>query len=170
MSLQNLNGVHSSLVQVVRRAAMLTKQPFQCTCGVRSDAAQLDAWRRKTSKLNGIPIGKTVGAVAGTGRGNHQVSLSDGLGHAVDLVPYIDGVILWTAVAPADQWKFIYPVADAMQAASVELGINVRWGGVWDLRLNDLHRGAAMLETDVAAYKRRHAGPDFIDGPHFELA
>ena len=45
-------------------------------------------------------------------------------GHAVDLAPYINGSIRW-------DWPLFYKIADAMKAASKELGITLEWGGDW---------------------------------------
>lgn len=168
-SLKNMVGVHPDLVRVNNHAVQVTTQDFGCECGVRSDAAQLDAFLRKASKLNGIAIGAVVNGVKGTGRGNHQINLGDGLGHAVDDVPYVGGVILWAAAPPAEQWRYIYPVADAMRAAAIAEKVRVRWGGVWDRLLNDLPAGPDALAGAVKAYQARHAGGDFLDGPHFEI-
>lgn len=184
-SLTAMFGVHPDLLRVNRRAISITTQDFGCTCGCRSDSAQLDAWLHHYSKLNGIAVGMTVKGIHGTGRGNHQPSLKDHLGHAVDNTPYVDvdgkSVILWSAYPLTDlkgdtiagngekQWQCIYPVAEAMRAAAIAENVKVRWGGVWDRALNDLKPGAAGLEAELKAYEARHAGPDFIDGPHFEL-
>jgi peptidoglycan L-alanyl-D-glutamate endopeptidase CwlK len=52
----------------------------------------------------------------------------------------------------------------------MEQGVSLTWGGVWDRRLNDLPADADGIEAAVKAYCARHPGPDFIDGPHYELA
>lgn len=169
-SRQNLAGVNTKVIQVVIYAIENSAVDFGVGEGVRGDAEQLRDWQRKASKLNGIPIGKTVNGIRGTGRGNHQLNLTDGTGHAVDLVPYVDGVILWSlGLSDTEQWDHIYPMAEAMRAAAVELNIGMRWGAVWDRRLNDLPAGAGQLKTEVATYAVRHKGPDFLDGVHFEL-
>lgn len=54
-------------------------------------------------------------------------------GHAVDLFPY---PLSW-------DWKYYYPIADAMKQAAKELGVNLEWGGDWE---------------------------SFRDGPHFQLS
>ncbi|KGA70305.1 phage major capsid, P2 family protein [Yersinia enterocolitica] len=56
-------------------------------------------------------------------------------GHAVDIVPLPNGKVSW-------EWKYFYPMADAMKQAAAELGIAVEWGGNWTT---------------------------FKDGPHFQL-
>lgn len=53
-------------------------------------------------------------------------------GHAVDLAPF---PISW-------DWKYFYPIADAMKLAASQLGTSLEWGGDWT---------------------------SFKDGPHFQL-
>ena len=53
-------------------------------------------------------------------------------GHAVDLAPY---PMSW-------DWKYFYPIADAMKEAAEELDVKIVWGGDWK---------------------------SFPDGPHFQL-
>jgi len=141
-----LKGVHPDLVAVVGRAIVLTVQDFTVHDGVRTLAQQKALVRTGASK---------------TLNSRHLIR-PDGFGHAVDLVPWIGGRPRW-------DWKPIYPIAAAMRRAAVERGVRIRWGGVWDRLLNDLPETAAGLEAAVRAYCTRHPGPDFIDGPHFEL-
>lgn len=54
-------------------------------------------------------------------------------GHAVDLVPY---PVSW-------DWEYFYPIAEAMETAAKELGVDLEWGGHWK---------------------------SFPDGPHFQLS
>jgi peptidoglycan L-alanyl-D-glutamate endopeptidase CwlK len=170
-STYHLADVHPLLVGVVKRAIQITNQDFCVETGVRSDEDQLDCWKRHTSKLNGILVGEVVCGIAGTGKGPHQKK-ADGFGHAVDLVPWVDGKIMWGVrpqLSDAEQWSRVYLVATAMQQAAVEKSVNIRWGGVWDRTLNDLQMGAARLAFEVQEYKKRHAGDDFLDGPHYEV-
>lgn len=86
----------------------------------------------------------------------------DGFGHAVDLVPYVNGKLRW-------EWPLIYPIARCMHAASIEHQLDLVWGGVWDRQLDELD--ANDLEGAVEAYvaRRRARGlKASIDGPHFE--
>lgn len=168
-SLTQLGQVHADLVRVVKAAIALSAQDFAVEQGLRSDADQMKAWKAGNSKLNGIAKGQTVGGVKGTGRGNHQADLTDGLSHAVDLTPWVDGMILWRAVPAAKQWNYIYPVAEAMRQAALAEKVTIRWGGVWDRMLNELDPGAAAMEQAVVDYRKRRAGKAFIDGPHYEI-
>jgi peptidoglycan L-alanyl-D-glutamate endopeptidase CwlK len=159
-SVLRLKQVHPDLASVIAKASMTCTQQFAVFEGVRSQADQLAAFQRHTSKLNGYPIGsRCPDGSPGTGMGKHQINPIDGYGHAVDLVPLVDLKFRW-------EWPLIYPIAAAMRDASIALGITLRWGGVWDRHLNDL---PDPLTTQVSNYCTRHDGPDFLDGPHYEL-
>ena len=136
-----LVGVHPDLVRVVDRAIQITMQDFTVHDGIRTVAEQ----KRYVAQ-----------GVSRTMRSKHLEGL------AVDLVPWIDGKLRWW-------WPPIYQVAAAMQVAARELSVPIRWGVVWDRRLNDLGLGASALEREGLDYNKRHAGSDFPDGPHFEL-
>lgn len=142
-----LKGVHPDLAAVVRWAIQLTPQDFVVHDGVRSPAQQRALVASGASK---------------TLRSRHLIQ-PDGFGHAVDLVPWIAGRPRW-------EWKPIYAIAAAVRQAACEWNVRLVWGGVWDRRLVDLPDTAQGLEAAVKAYCVRHPGPDFIDGPHYELA
>ncbi|MEP3431771.1 MAG: peptidoglycan-binding protein [Roseibium sp.] len=102
-SLNRLKGVHPDLVKVVKRAAEITKQPFQVTEGLRTLARQRQLVRRGASKtLNSRHLS----------------------GHAVDVVAKIGPRISWEV-------PLYYAIADAMKQAAEELGIPLEWGGDW---------------------------------------
>jgi len=140
-SLKELDGVHPDLVAVVKRAIELTSQDFSVHDGTRSMAEQ--------QKLLAKGASKTLDS-------RHLT------GHAVDLVPWINGKLRW-------EWEPIYVIADAVRVAARELGIPLRWGGAWDV---DFTNSSESTEDLVALYvaRRQAAGlRAFIDGPHFEL-
>lgn len=136
-----LVGVHPDLVRVVERAIQITRQDFTVHDGLRSVEEQREYVQRGVSK---------------TMKSKHLEGL------AVDLVPVINGQARW-------EWPPIYQIAAAMHAAAAELGVALRWGGVWDRNLNDLPGDSAGLQQAVRDYTARHPGPDFIDGPHYEI-
>ena len=142
-----LEGVHAHLVAVVERAAELSEVDFTVQEGLRSLETQQEYVRRKVSK---------------TLKSKHLVQ-ADGFGHAVDLVPWIAGQPRW-------EWGPIYDIAAAVRLAAIERGLAMTWGAVWDRRIADLPDGPDELKAAVKAYCDRHPGPDFLDGPHFELA
>lgn len=145
-SLANLQGVHPKLADVVERAISLTGQDFTVQEGLRTSARQ--------RALVASGASQTINS--------KHLQQPDGFGHAVDLVPWIDGTPRW-------EWGPIYLIADAVRLAAIELVVPIRWGGVWDRRLNDLPPGPAAIKAAVTQYTVRHPGPDFLDGPHMEL-
>jgi peptidoglycan L-alanyl-D-glutamate endopeptidase CwlK len=146
-STAELQGVHPTLVRIVQRAIVLTVQDFSVHDGVRTLEEQREYVRRGVSKT----------------MNSRHLPQADGHSHAVDLVPYINGQLRW-------EWGPIYNIAHAVDQAATELGVKLRWGAVWDRTMDQYGGSAAALKAEVEAYCRRHPGPDFIDGPHFELA
>ena len=138
----NLTGVHSDVVRVVRRAITITPVDFAVIEGRRTQARQDQLFAAKATK---------------TRNSKHTT------GDAVDLAAWVGGRHSW-------DWPLYYRLAEAMRDAAILEQVKLRWGGVWDRCLNDLH---GDLEDDVADYvKRRKALKPgeavFIDGPHFE--
>ena len=149
-SLAELTGVHPRLVAVVKRAIQLTDQDFSVHDGLRTEAEQREYVRRGVSK--------TMNSM--------HMKQRDGFGHAVDLVPYINGQLRW-------EWKPIFVIAAAVHAAALEVDVPLVWGGVWDRAFTDLTGTALGMEQAVNSYtaRRRAMGKTaFIDGPHWQLA
>ncbi len=148
-SLKELTGVHPQLVATVKRAIEITEQDFTVHDGIRSLEEQ------KRHVANGVS--KTM-------KSKHLD------GHAVDLVPWIDGKPRWW-------WPQIYQIAAAMYVAAREINAkSIYWGAVWDRPLLDLTPPCAnmsqladQLRKAGLAYNERHPGKDFPDGPHFEI-
>lgn len=145
-SITELQGVHPELVKVVKRAIAISKQDFVVNDGRRTLAEQREFVKKGFSK---------------TMKSRHLVQ-KDGLGYAVDLVPFINKKARW-------EWAGIWPIAAAMSQAAKELGVELTWGSVWDRRMSDYGGlGIAGLKAEVEAYKKRHKGSDFLDGPHYQ--
>ena len=142
-----LERVHPRLVSVVELAIGRSVQDFSVHDGARTQAEQDELVRRGASRT----------------RNSRHLVQPDGYGHAVDLVPWINGQLRW-------EWAPIYDIAAAMHAAAIELKVPLVWGGVWERQLNSLPAGRSAMKAAVEQYCLRHPGPDFIDGPHFELA
>lgn len=98
-----LRGVHSDLVLVVGKAIQITEVDFTVLEGVRTLKRQHILVARGASK---------------TLRSRHLT------GHAVDLGALVNGRIDWS-------WPLYHKIADAMKAASVELGISIESGRDW---------------------------------------
>lgn len=140
-SLSELEGVHPDLVSVVKRAIELTLQDFSVHDGIRTLAEQQELVNRGAST---------------TMKSRHIT------GHAVDLVPYINGKLRW-------EWEPIHKIADAVRTAAQDLNVPIRWGGAWDRRLTDLDDSPEDIVADYAARRRRAGKRVFLDGPHYEL-
>lgn len=149
-SLSRLQGVHPQLVAVAKRAIELTDQDFTVQEGLRTLATQQEYVRRGVSKtLN-----------------SKHLKQPDGFGHAVDLVPWINGQPRW-------EWPPIYKIARAVDDAAQALGVKLIWGGVWDMRMDEYGGSEAAMKAAVNGYvdRRRALGRTaFIDGPHYQLA
>lgn len=144
-----LAGVHPDIVRVVERAIQITTQDFAVHDGLRTEAEQTALVRKGASQ---------------TMNSMHRKQ-ADGFGHAVDLVPYINGQLRW-------EWDAIYPIAAAVKVAAAELNVPIRWGGCWQFMSQIKGSTAADMEKAVEAYgaARRRAGKRaFQDGPHFEI-
>jgi peptidoglycan L-alanyl-D-glutamate endopeptidase CwlK len=140
-SLHELDGVHPDLVAVTKRAIELTVQDFAVHDGIRT----LDEQK------------KLVASGASQTLDSRHIT-----GHAVDLVPVINGKLRW-------EWEPIYKIADAVRLAARELGIPIRWGGAWDINLTTSTDSPEDLVADYSARRRQAGKKAFIDGPHFEL-
>lgn len=113
-SLNRLDGVHPDLVKVVSRAIELSEIDFGVIEGLRTLGRQRE--------LVAAGASKTLDS-------RHLT------GHAVDLAAYVGSEVRW-------DWPLYNKIAEAMKAASTELGIPIEWGGDWK---------------------------SFKDGPHFQL-
>lgn len=146
-SKQELQGVHPNLVKVVELAIQLTSVDFGVHDGLRTMQEQRNYVARGVSR---------------TLRSKH-LPQSDGYGHAVDLVPYIGGRLRW-------EWGPIWHIALAVDEAATRLRVPIVWGAVWDKTMMQYGGSIDSLKKEVENYKYRHPGPDFLDGPHYQLA
>jgi peptidoglycan L-alanyl-D-glutamate endopeptidase CwlK len=140
----NLVGVDPRVALVVRRAILLTEIDFAVHEGVRTLERQ--------KKLVASGASRTLDSYHLTG-------------DAVDLVPYVDGVLRW-------EHALCNEVARAMLEASGQLGVRLVWGRVWDMELMELDPDDFEAERAlyVQRYQRIH-GPKkwpLDDAPHFQ--
>lgn len=148
-SRKELQGVHSDLIKVVERAIEITEQDFTVHDGIRTVEEQR----------------RYVNTGVSTTMNSKHLPQVDGKGHAVDLVPYINGKLRW-------EWGPIYKIAAAVRQAAIELKVPLVWGGVWNKKLAELPATADGLEDAVERYvaeRKRDGKRAFIDGPHYEL-
>ena len=142
-ALNELVGINPTLVSVVTLALKYSTIDFVVFDGLRTEQEQEALIRRGASR---------------TRDSYHLTS------HAVDLVPIINGIPKW-------DWDGCYQIACAMDKAATELKVAhlITWGGAWDRTLDTYGGDVDEYKKEVEAYKRRHPGPDFIDGPHFQI-
>jgi peptidoglycan L-alanyl-D-glutamate endopeptidase CwlK len=107
-SLGKLAGVHPDLVRVVKRAALMSDIDFTVMEGTRSVAQQ---------KLN---VAKGVS----TTMNSRHIPSKDGLAHAVDLVPLVNGKVTW-------DWPVFYKLEPIVKAAAAFEKVPIEWGGDW---------------------------------------
>ena len=139
-SLDKLKGVNPELVKVVKRAIQISKQDFAVNEGLRTIERQCQLVKSGASQtMNSRHIG----------------------GFAVDLVPIVNGKVSW-------DWRYFYAIAEAMQQSAKELGINVRWGGCWEV-INNKSGTAESWVDNYGSARRKLGKKAFTDGPHFEL-
>lgn len=100
-SLDKLKGVDKDLVAVIKRAIELTEVDFGVTEGIRTVERQQELYDKKLSQ---------------TMKSKHLI------GHAVDVVAYVDGKVSWDT-------KYYYTIAKAFKQAAKELNVSIRWGG-----------------------------------------
>lgn len=150
-SLARLDGVHPDLVRVVKRAIAMSAVDFSVVEGLRSLA------RQKVLVAQG----------ASTTLNSRHLPGTNGFGHAVDLVPYVDfdgdgkPELRW-------DWALCYKIAEAMKVAAVAENVPIRWGGCWDRSLMTLH-DPETASQDYINRRRAQGLRAFMDGPHFEL-
>jgi peptidoglycan L-alanyl-D-glutamate endopeptidase CwlK len=129
-SLLKMKGVHPDLIRVIKRASEISKVPFIVVEGLRTAARQRELLAAKATKtLNSRHI----------------------TGHAVDIVPILDGKPRW-------DWPLYLQLAAAVREAARVESVPIRWGGTW-----------SALHTIKGAITSAMLSKSFPDGPHFEL-
>ncbi len=140
-SLENLKGVKPDIVKVVKRAIEITSIDFMVFEGLRTVERQRQLVNKGASR---------------TMNSKHIT------GDAIDIIPIIGGKPNFA------DWENFYPLAKAMQQAAEELGVYVRWGGMW-ARVNKKGGEPKQWVADYVAARKASGLSAFIDGPHFEL-
>jgi len=146
-SLERLNGVNESLVNIVKAAIKKTKIDFGVTCGLRTKSEQAELVKKGASQ---------------TMNSRHLPQESTGTSHAVDLVAYISGRVSW-------ELNLYDDIADAMKDAAIKEGKLIRWGAAWHKPLNEWDGSAEDLMNQYIDLRRSEGRRPFIDAPHFEL-
>lgn len=141
VSLNRLATVQEPLQRVVKRAIQISDIDFGVGQANRTRDDQMKLYGQGRSRAQMIAAGlnpayakPSMQIVTKTMKSNHIG------GRAVDLVPYINGVVEWDNSGKLGLWPRI---AKAMKTAAAELQIGIVWGGDWK---------------------------SFVDRPHFELS
>ncbi|MFW1857894.1 M15 family metallopeptidase [Acinetobacter defluvii] len=150
LSLSRLDGVHTDLVKVVKRAIELTEVDFRVNEGLRSKSRQNQLVAQGASQ---------------TSNSRHLT------GHAVDLLALVKGVPSW-------DWNHYYKIAEAMRQAADELKIKIEWGGCWGTVMSqyaplakDSKLGSVSEQASrgYVTARKKDGRSAFIDGPHFQI-
>lgn len=133
-SLAHLQGVSPALVAVVQLAIQKTAQDFTVVEGVRSKEQMcINYGKGRTTaecEAKGVPASYAQPTLPKVTWLNHPLESkhgvhADGFGHAVDLAPWVNGVIDWNTLGNFTE------IAEVMKAAATELGTVIAWGGEW---------------------------------------
>ena len=141
-SLDKMEGVDSTLVEVVKEAIGLTKVDFGVTFGLRTLEQQkelYDSGRSQTMKSKHLD------------------------GRAVDLVAYFGSDVSWELNVYDD-------ICDAMAEAARRNTLALKWGAAWSE--GDIRMYGGTAEDAMNAYidlRRSEGRRPFIDAPHFEM-
>jgi peptidoglycan LD-endopeptidase CwlK len=142
-SLSKLEGVDTSLVNVVKRAIELTKVDFGVSEGLRTIERQKEL----------------------VAKGASQTMASKHIeGRAVDLVAYIGSRVSW-------ELNLYDDIADAIRLAAIDQNISIRWGAAW--HVDDICEWEGVMEEAMNGYvdlRRSQGRRPFIDAPHFEIS
>lgn len=149
LSLQRLNGVHPKLQKVAFDA--LAESPIDFGIAVDGGLRTLEDQRR------------LVASGASRTLNSKHLAQSDGFGHAIDIIPVVNGK------RDPETWANFFTIATTLAAVAERSGVTLRWGGCW-ITINGLDK--AGLEAAVRTYNaaRKAAGKrPFNDLAHFEL-
>ncbi|HEY6056224.1 MAG TPA: M15 family metallopeptidase [Gaiellaceae bacterium] len=148
MSIERLDGVDPRLVRCVRRAIEISDQDFSVFEGLRTLERQKELFARGASRT----------------LDSYHLPDAKGVGHAVDLVPFIGGRVQWQDVP-------CLVIARSMLFAAKEFGVPVTWGGVWETPLAELDPDDLAGEVDryVDSFRAHTGRSPLVDRPHFQV-
>ena len=107
---RELDGVHPALVAVVKRAWADLESDYELIDGIRTKAEQRNFVRRGVSRT----------------MKSYHLKQADGFGHAVDIVPLVNGAPKWPD--NIEPWR---EIERCMKRAARDLGVPIEWGGDW---------------------------------------
>lgn len=98
-----MKGIHPDLRKVLDEAMRTTHIDFMVIEGLRTKERQLELFDQGATK---------------TMRSRHLT------GHAVDLVPFVDGKVSW-------HWPMYNQLSPVIFRAAEKVGVPIEWGGKW---------------------------------------
>lgn len=116
LSLDRMDGVDPDLVACAHRALSYQVLDFAVVQGVRTQEYQNELYAQGRTKPGKI--------VTWTKSSKHLIQ-PDGFGHALDLVPVINGRMDWNDIS-----NFLL-LGTLMFRAAMELNVRIAWGGHW---------------------------------------
>lgn len=122
-SRNKLKNIHPKLIEVMTEAIKDSPYDFTIVEGVRTAERQNSLYQQGRTKP-GIVVTSKDGY---NKKSNHQIK-SDGFGYAVDLYPFIDGVLRMEYMKYKKETDAI---AEHILNTAKKLKINVEWGGHW---------------------------------------
>ena len=130
-SINNLKGVHPTLVLLMNTAIKDSPIDFTIVQGVRTtiEQAEFYSWGRTKLNPNTGKMTKVTNADGIKNKSNHQVK-SDGYGYAVDLYPFFDGKVQLEHPETINKLKLI---ADHIKKVAKSMGIKIVCGGDWKM-------------------------------------
>ena len=140
---KELVGVNPTLAKLVLDAQKTSKQYFECTDGLRTQAEQVALVAKGASQtLNSMHL----------------------TGKAVDLVPFEFKKPRW-------EIPLCFVIADEIFRLARERKIPLRWGGAWNCRdITQNSKSAEVLHKEYLYNCKINKRRPFIDAPHYELA
>lgn len=115
-SMAKLNTCHPDLKKVAVRALELSPYDFGITEGVRTVERQKELVASGASKT----------------MNSRHIANADGVSEALDIAIYLDSGLTW-------EIGYYREVAQAFFTASIELGIQIEWGGLWRTFVDGVH-------------------------------
>lgn len=111
-SLRRLQGVHPTIILVVVRALQLSRVDFLVgrDGGLRTEQRQRELIAEGASET----------------MKSYHLPQDDGMSHAVDLWPWLNGGVPWEDVSAFRE------IHDSMRQAANEFGVTFEWGGYWE--------------------------------------
>ncbi len=116
-SRKRLVGVHPDLKRCAVLALKYGVIDFSIAQGVRTLEEQKVLYSQGRDKPGKV--------VTWTLKSKHIIDINTGFGHAIDIVPFVNGRVDW-----GNRQNFVM-IATLMFKAAMEIDVKIKWGGHW---------------------------------------